>query len=93
MASRWIALPSSISAPSTPVPMISARSGSSTEKPKSPRICASHEQPAGWVARTASVSAIRTTAGIANSRARLRPSVARTVIDAITGLKNADMPG
>jgi hypothetical protein len=39
------------------------------------------------------VSAIRTTAGIANSRARLRPSVARTVIDAITGLKNADMPG
>jgi hypothetical protein len=34
---------------------------------------------------------MRTTAGIAKRNARLRPSVARTVIAAIVGLKYADM--
>ena len=39
VASRWTMLPSSISAPSTLVPMISAVSGISTENPNVPRTC------------------------------------------------------
>ncbi len=64
VASRWTTLPSSISAPSTPVPMISAVNGSSTEKPKSPSTVAGHGAPTGWEARSTSVSTMRMTAGI-----------------------------
>src|SRR5216684_379808 len=53
-------LPSSISAPSTLVPMISAVSGSTT------------------------VTSTRISGGIANRNTRLRPIVARSVIDATT---------
>ena len=48
-------LPSSISAPSTLVPMISAVSGSTTEKPKSPRTRPGHGAPGGRAAFSASV--------------------------------------
>ncbi len=84
-----MALPSSISAPSTPVPTISAVSGSSTEKPKSPSTRSGHSTsaPGAVDARSTRVSAMRITAGIANRNARLRPSVARTVSAAIVGLK------
>src|SRR6266566_9002901 len=82
VASRWTMLPSSISAPSTLVPMISAVSGISTEKPNVPRTCDGHGSIGGREAFSATVSRIRTTAGNANSSARLRLSVARRVIDA-----------
>src|ERR1700735_1394159 len=92
VASRWMALPSSISAPSSPVPTISAVSGSSTEKPKSPSTWSGQDAfCAGCDARSTSVSAMRITAGLANSTCRLRPSVARTVMDAITALNSANI--
>src|SRR5579875_2010358 len=43
------------------------------------------------VASRAAVTAIRITAGIQNSSARLRPSVARVVIQATVGLNKPDM--
>jgi hypothetical protein len=82
VASRWMMLPSSISAPSTLVPMISAVSGISTEKPNVPRTCDGHSRIGGCEAFSATVSRIRITAGNANNSARLRLSVARRVIDA-----------
>ena len=42
VASRWTMLPSSISAPSTLVPMTSAVSGRITENPKSPWMWPGH---------------------------------------------------
>ena len=45
----------------------------------------------GRVALSASVSTIRIAAGMANSRARLRPRVARVVIQATVGLNKPDM--
>ena len=76
-------LPSSTSAPSTLVPMINAVSGSTTENPKSPRILAGQDGSAGLVSRRTADTPIRMSGGIAYSRARRRPSAARTVIDAI----------
>ena len=91
VASRWITLPSSISAPSTLVPMISAVSGSTTEKPKVPRNCGAHWLATGWVAFSSPEMPSRMTAGIANSKARLRLIVARKVIRMTTGLRIPDM--
>ena len=91
VASRWTMLPSSISAPSTLVPMISAVSGISTEKPNVPRTCDGQGRIGGREALSATVSKIRITAGSANSSARLRLSVARSVIHATVGLNKADM--
>ena len=91
VASRWMALPSSISAPSTLEPMISAVSGSSTEKPNVPSTCDGQGRDGGRPALSATVTTIRITAGIANSSARLRPSVARVVIQATVGLNKPDM--
>src|SRR6266568_6270858 len=82
VASRWMMLPSSISAPSTLVPMISAVSGISTEKPNVPRTCDGHSCIGGCEAFSATVSRIKITAGNANNSARLRLSVARRVIHA-----------
>ena len=90
VASRWMTLPSSISAPSTLDPMISAVSGSSTEKPNVPSTCEGQGRDGGWLARSATVTTIRITAGIANSSARLRPKVARVVIHATVGLNKDD---
>src|SRR3954453_615282 len=87
VASRWMMLPSSISAPSTLVPMTSAVSGNSTEKPKSPRTRSGHSVPGDRPARSTKVSTMRITGAMANSRARLRPSVARSVIMATVGLR------
>jgi hypothetical protein len=91
VASRWMMLPSSISAPSTLVPMISAVSGISTEKPNVPRTCDGQGRIGGREARSATVSRIRIAAGSANSSARLRLSVARSVIQATVGLNKAGM--
>src|SRR5258706_1113713 len=78
-------LPSSISAPSTLVPMMSAVSGSTTEKPKTPRNSAGQT---GLLATTfsATVIRIRTSGTSMKTSARLRPSVARRVIRSTTGL-------
>src|SRR5579883_3042539 len=91
VASRWMTLPSSISAPSTLDPMISAVSGSSTENPNVTSTCDGHGREGGRLAHSAAVTAIRITAGIQNSSARLRPSVARVVIQATVGLNKPDM--
>ena len=91
VASRWMTLPSSISAPSTLDPMISAVSGSSTEKPNVPSTCDGQGRDGGRPALSATVTTIRITAGIANSSARLRPRVARVVIQATVGLNKPDM--
>ena len=91
VASRWTMLPSSISAPSTLVPMISAVSGISTENPNVPRTCDGQGRIGAREAFRASVNKIRITAGIANSSARLRLRVARKVIHATVGLKRPDM--
>jgi len=91
VASRWMTLPSSISAPSTLQPMISAVSGSSTEKPNVPSTCDGQGRDGGRLALSATVTTIRITAGIANSSARLRPMVARVVIQATVGLNKPDM--
>src|SRR5690348_12129362 len=84
VASRWTMLPSSTSAPSTLVPMISAVSGSTTVKPKIPRTWPCQVVCAGCASLIAAVTSRRTSGVIANSSARLRPMVARTVIDMIT---------
>ena len=83
-------LPSSISAPSTLVPMISAVSGSTTEKPKTPRNSAGHT---GLLATTFSATVISSsTSGISvKTSARLRPSVARSVIRSTTGFSRLVM--
>ena len=82
VASRCTTLPSSISAPSTLVPMISAVSGSTTARPNSPSTALGQLASAGWAAFSATVTSSRITGGSANSRARLRPMVARSVIEA-----------
>src|SRR5690242_630106 len=84
VASRCTMLPSSTSAPSTLVPMISAVSGSTTVNPKMPTIWLGQEGSFGCESLSSTVTSSRITGGIANSRARLRPMVARMVIDAIT---------
>src|SRR6266567_7676881 len=91
VASRWMLLPSSISAPSTLVPMIRAVSGISTENPNVPRTCDGHGRIGAREALSASVNRMRIAAGSANSSARLRLSVARRVIHATVGLNKADM--
>ena len=53
VASRWMTLPSSISAPSTLDPMISAVSGSSTEKPNVPSTCEGQGRDGGRRGRSA----------------------------------------
>ena len=73
-------LPSSISAPRTLVPMMSAVSGSTTESPNTPRMSTGHEARSGWASFSATVTRIRTSGGMANRRARLRPIVARRVM-------------
>src|SRR5258708_30033304 len=82
-------VPSSISAPSTLVRMISAVSGSTTEKPKTPRNSAGQT---GLLATTLSATVIRiSTSGTGmKTSARLRPSVARRVIRSTTGLSRPD---
>ena len=60
-------LPSSISAPSTLVPMISAVSGSTTLKPNWPRNSGGHD-PLRAIAVSSAEMAISRTAGIANSK-------------------------
>src|SRR6266851_6095703 len=82
-------LPSSISAPSTLVPMMSAVSGSTTEKPKTPSNSAGQT---GLLATTfsATVIRIRTSGTSMKTSARLRPSVARRVIRSTTGLSRPD---
>ena len=90
VASRWMTLPSSISAPSTLEPMISAVKGSSTEKPNVPSTCDGQGRDGGRLALSATVTTIRITAGIANSSARLRPRVARVVIQATVGLNKPE---
>jgi hypothetical protein len=84
-------LPSSISAPSTLVPMISAVSGSSTENPNVPSTCEGQGRDGGWETLSATVNKIRISAGIANRNARFRPRVERMVIQAIVGLKKPDI--
>src|ERR1700722_859990 len=90
VASRWMTLPSSISAPSTLDPIIRAVSGSSTEKPNVPSTCEGQGRDGGWLAFRTRVTAIRMTAGSANSSARLRPRMARIVIRATVGLNKDD---
>ena len=75
-------LPSSISAPSTLVPMISAVSGSTTANPKEPRMALGQSAAAGGAILSRAGTSIRITAGRANRKARLRPMVARSVIEA-----------
>ena len=82
VASRCTIDPSSISAPRTLVPMISAVSGRTTEKPKSPRIRAGQAGSGGLLNRSTVATPMRMSGGTANSRARLRPSAARSVITA-----------
>src|SRR6266542_2644491 len=82
VASRCTTLPSSISAPSTLVPTISAVSGSTTASPKPPRITLGQSAWAGPAAFSSAVTSTRISGGSANSSARLRPSVARRVIEA-----------
>src|SRR5260370_6045881 len=77
-------LPSSISAPSTLVPMISAVSGSTTEKPKSPSMWLGQSVAGGCASFSRTVTSTRISGGIANRNTRLRPIVARSVIDATT---------
>jgi hypothetical protein len=70
-------LPSSISAPMTLVPMISAVSGRTTEKPNTPRNSAGQS---GLLTTTlsATVMTISTSGTSRKTSARLRPSVARS---------------
>src|SRR6266568_8194804 len=83
VASRCTMLPSSTSAPSTLVPMISAVSGSTTVKPKTPSTWLGQEASCGCASLISTVTS-RISGGIANSRARLRPMAARSVIEVIT---------
>ena len=91
VASKWMTLPSSTSAPSTLVPMISAVSGISTEKPNVPSTCDGQGRSGGRDAFSATVSRIRIAAGMANRNARLRLRVARSVIMATVGSNKPDM--
>src|SRR5215472_2328359 len=97
VASRWTMLPSSISAPSTLVPMTSAVSGRITENPKSPRTWPGHSAPGGRAALSTTVTTIRISGGIANRSARLRPNAPRSVIEATTplirGVRGGRPPG
>ena len=91
VASRCRMLPSSISAPSTLVPMISAVSGSTTEYPKTPRMSAGQEACCGLANFSSTVTRSRITGGIANRNARFRPIVARKVIFATVPLMMPDI--
>jgi hypothetical protein len=91
VASRCTMLPSSISAPSTLVPMISAVTGSITVIPSSPRIPPGQFASGGLAALSAAVMMISIRAGRKYSRARLRPSAARSVSPATVGLNSAAM--
>ena len=83
-------LPSSISAPSTLVPMISAVSGSSTEKPNVPSTCEGHGRDGGRETLSdEGDTRSGSPRGSANSSARLRPNVARSVIQATVGLNTS----
>src|SRR5215467_4071573 len=84
VASRCTMLPSSISAPRTLVPMMSAVSGSTTVSPNTPRMSAGHDACSGWDSFSAAVTSTRTSGARAKMRARLRPIVARTVMAATT---------
>ena len=84
VASRCTMLPSSISAPRTLVPMMSAVSGSTTASPNTPSTSTGHEARSGWASFSATVTRIRTSGGMANRRARLRPIVALRVMAAMT---------
>ncbi len=84
VASRCTMLPSSTSAPSTLVPMISAVSGSTTVNPKIPSTWPCQAVWTGCASLIAVVTSSRISGVIANSRARLRPMAARSVIEAIT---------
>src|SRR5215472_6368293 len=81
-------LPSSISAPSTLVPITRAVSGSTTDSPKVPRNSAGQT---GLTATSLSVTVIsRSTIGTSvKTSARFRPRVARSVIRRTTGLSRA----
>src|SRR5215467_2029428 len=91
VASRCTMLASSISAPSTLVPMISAVSGSTTENPNAPRNSAGHT---GLAATSLSVTVISSsTRGTSrNTSARFLPSVARSVIRSTTGFSIESQP-
>src|ERR1700751_806051 len=71
VASRCTMLPSSTSAPSTLVPMISAVSGSTTVNPKMPTTWLGQEASCGCDSLSSTVTSTRISGGIANSRARL----------------------
>src|SRR5450432_1348253 len=90
VASRVMTLPSSISAPSTLVPMISAVSGSTTVYPNTPRNSGGQT---GLLASSFSSAetAIISSGAMAKMSARLRPSVARTVSRRTTPLRTPDM--
>src|SRR5262249_44952237 len=75
VASRCTMLPSSTSAPSTLVPMISAVSGSTTVKPKMPRTWLGQDGSSGCASLTSTVTSSRISGGLANSKARLPPLV------------------
>ena len=83
VASRCTIVPSSISAPSTLVPMMSAVSGSTTVKPNTPRNSGG-QTGLRAVSFSSAETPIRMTGAIAKMRARLRPMVARTVSRRIT---------
>src|SRR5215469_10997487 len=68
VASNWTMLPSSTSAPSTLVPMMSAVSGSTTENPKTPRIWLGQDGSVGCASLISSVTTTRISGGMANSR-------------------------
>src|SRR5215470_14444520 len=84
VASRCTMLPSSISAPRTLVPMMSAVSGSTTVSPNTPRMSAGHDARSGWDSFSAAVTSTRTSGERAKMKARLRPIVARRVMAATT---------
>src|SRR6516225_11819347 len=66
VASSWTMLPSSISAPSTLVPMMSAVSGSTTANPKTPRIWLGQVGSVGCASLISSVTTMRISGGMAN---------------------------
>src|SRR2546421_2419438 len=93
VASRCTMLPSSISAPRTLVPMMSAVSGSTTVSPNRPRMSTGHEARSGWDSFSATVTRTRTSGARANRRARLRPIVARRAMAATTRPWSPNMAG
>src|SRR6266702_2631755 len=58
--------------------------GSTTVKPKTPSTWLGHEASCGCASLISTVTSSRISGGIANSRARLRPMAARSVIEVIT---------